>query len=395
MTRTQRPFPIAFRLLATACALLVLAVSATAASADEPTKQDVIDAREEKQAAEARLDAQRDELEAIQMRLTEQAFEVDRIEGLVEQTTAELLQVKQRIDRNAVRYRSLRRQLNDRAAEAFMDGPGSNLDLVLDATSFSELSDRLEFVDAVNASDASLAQEVANIGYELGLDEDRLNELQERQRAHATAARELEAKIQDELQRAEALKAQLAVEAEDYADKYAKTQKAYEELLERISVSSHSNVPMPPGWANVLQACPVAAPRAFGDGFGAPRYVGGYHPHRGIDIVAAEGTKVYAPFDGVATDATNSLGGIAVKVAGKYGYVYNAHLKSIARLGPVNAGDLIGYVSSTGLAGGTTPHDHFEFWPNVIPSNWPASYYGYSQIDGAINPYPLLVAACG
>ena len=395
MTRTQRPFPIAFRLLATACALLVLAVSATAASADDPTKQDVIDARQAKQAAEARLDAQRDELEAIQMRLTEQAFEVDRIEGLVEQTTAELLQVKQRIDRNAVRYGSLRRQLNDRAAEAFMDGPGSNLDLVLDATSFSELSDRLEFVDAVNASDASLAQEVANIGYELGLDEDRLSELQERQRAHATAARELKAKIQDELQRAEALKAQLAVEAEDYADKYAKTQKAYEELLERISVSSHSNVPMPPGWANVLQACPVAAPRAFGDGFGAPRYVGGYHPHRGIDIVAAEGTPVYAPFDGVATDATNSLGGIAVKVAGKYGYVYNAHLKSIAKLGPVHAGDVIGYVSSTGLAGGTTPHDHFEFWPNVIPSNWPASYYGYSQIDGAINPYPLLVAACG
>jgi murein DD-endopeptidase MepM/ murein hydrolase activator NlpD len=56
---------------------------------------------------------------------------------------------------------------------------------------------------------------------------------------------------------------------------------------------------------------------------------------------------------------------------------------------------VIGYVSSTGLAGGSTPHNHFEFWPNVIPANWPQSYYGYSQIDGAINPYPMLVAACG
>ncbi len=56
---------------------------------------------------------------------------------------------------------------------------------------------------------------------------------------------------------------------------------------------------------------------------------------------------------------------------------------------------MIGYVGSTGLAGGAANHNHFEFHPNVMPSSWPASYYGYSIIDDAINPYPLLVAACG
>jgi hypothetical protein len=30
-----------------------------------------------------------------------------------------------------------------------------------------------------------------------------------------------------------------------------------------------------------------------------------------------------------------------------------------------------------------------------MPSGWPASYYGQSIIEDAINPYPLLVAACG
>jgi murein DD-endopeptidase MepM/ murein hydrolase activator NlpD len=104
---------------------------------------------------------------------------------------------------------------------------------------------------------------------------------------------------------------------------------------------------------------------------------------------------VRAPFDGVASDASNLYGGTSVYVDGKYGRVYNAHLGSIAKLGPVSAGDVIGYVSSTGIAGGTTPHDHFEFFPNVMPANWPTSYYGYSQIDGRLNPYPLLVAACG
>ena len=46
---------------------------------------------------------------------------------------------------------------------------------------------------------------------------------------------------------------------------------------------------------------------------------------------------------------------------------------------------------------GDTPgvfHDHFECHPNVMPSQWPASPYGYSTYDGAINPYRLLVAAC-
>ena len=55
---------------------------------------------------------------------------------------------------------------------------------------------------------------------------------------------------------------------------------------------------------------------------------------------------------------------------------------------------MIGYVSSTGLAGGTTPHNHFEFHPNAMPATWPTSYYGYSVIADAVNPYPLLVEAC-
>ena len=154
-------------------------------------------------------------------------------------------------------------------------------------------------------------------------------------------------------------------------------------------------MPLPEGWQGVFEVCPVAQPRGFGDGFGAPRYVGGYHLHKGVDIVAPMGTPIYATFDGMATDATNIYGGTAVYVSGKYGATYNAHMTSIAKLGPVQAGDVIGYVGSTGLAGGVTNHNHFEFRPNVMPSNWIESYYGYSIIEDAINPYPLLVAACG
>lgn len=395
MTRPKRPFPVALRLLAAACALSLVATIAPAASAEDPIKQDLIDARQRERELEDQLAAKRAELDQIEASLVEAAFAVDQQEGLIEEVQVDLLRVQERIEQTQARYDALRRQLNDRAAEAFMQGPGSGLDLVLDATSLTELSDRLEFVDAVNASDASLAQEVANLSWQLGLDQDALQELKARELERLDRVRELEDQIEADLARAEALRAELAADVVAAAEATDTAQERWEDFLARTSVPAHSNVPMPPGWEKVLEVCPVDPPRGFGDGFGAPRYVGGYHPHRGVDIVAPLGTPVRAGFDGVATDSTNTFGGISVRVTGTYGYSYNAHLQSIAKLGSVKAGDIIGYVDSTGLAGGTTPHLHYEFWPNVIPADWPVSYYGYSVIDGSINPYPLLVAACG
>jgi len=135
----------------------------------------------------------------------------------------------------------------------------------------------------------------------------------------------------------------------------------------------------------------------FSDGFGAPRYTGHYHLHAGVDMLAARGQEIYAPFDGVARTSYNTLGGNAVYVTGQDGYVYNAHVDhySDKSNGPVKTGDVIGYVGDTGDAIGT-PHDHFEFHPFFpVPADWPVSFYGYRVIGTAINPYPLLVAACG
>ncbi len=127
----------------------------------------------------------------------------------------------------------------------------------------------------------------------------------------------------------------------------------------------------------VLRVCPVDEPRVYSDNWHAPRWGGGFHLHQGIDIFAPTGTPIRAPFDGLAVTADNSLGGIAVKVYGKTGYVYNAHLSAYGELGRVKAGDIIGFVGSTGNASG--PHNHFEYHPG----------------DGeAVNPFAFLNAVC-
>ena len=49
--------------------------------------------------------------------------------------------------------------------------------------------------------------------------------------------------------------------------------------------------------------------------------------------------------------------------------MYNAHLSAYGQLGPVEAGDVIGYVGATGDAGAN--HDHFEWHPSNGPRGGP------------------------
>ncbi len=134
------------------------------------------------------------------------------------------------------------------------------------------------------------------------------------------------------------------------------------------------------GTFGVFRYCPVRGPVEVTDGFGysvAKRPGTPAHIHQGNDMMAAEGQPIVAPFDGVAEAGRNWLGGNAVYVRGEAGFVYNAHLSAFGKLGKVKAGDVIGYVGSTGNAGG--PHDHFEWHPGN---------------GSAVDPYPYLMAVC-
>ena len=126
--------------------------------------------------------------------------------------------------------------------------------------------------------------------------------------------------------------------------------------------------------------CPVRGPHVVSDDFGAPRWVNkDYHAHMGNDILAPYGTPIVAPFDGRAVASANGLGGLAVKVFGEAGYVYNAHLSRYGTLGAVTAGTVVGYVGATGDAKGGAPHDHFEWHPGG---------------GGAVDPHALLLQVC-
>jgi murein DD-endopeptidase MepM/ murein hydrolase activator NlpD len=406
MTESARHFPRSTRAAVTAALLILVSVVSTAAAAAPPSKQDVERAKHRLQAIENALGEIQSQLAETQVRLNSVAADVELQEIALEKVTTDLIQTQERLDRARARYRKIQARLNERAVTAYMTGPASSIDFLLDAQNVTDLTDRLAYVDALAQSDAELSVDVTNLKNLLAAAEATLEDQQakaireldkaRRQKAEVSALFEQQQGLLDEQERLRSAAEQtFKTTKADYADWLAQ-QQASGGQAKGGRVWDGGDLPEP--YDHVLDACPVDQPRGFGDGFGAPRYAGGYHLHKGVDLVAPAGTAIRAAFDGYAYTSSNTLGGMVVFVVGRYGKVYNAHLSKYSENsnGQVSAGDVIGYVGDTGDAAGL-PHDHFEFHPNVMPRSgtWPRSYYGYSVIEDAINPYPLLVQACG
>ena len=403
MTRSDRSFPVGPRLLALCVAIAALLLCVPGAGA-APSSGDVQKAHTEFLQAQQRVQQIQSQISAIQVQLDAAVQRVEQQESELEQIQAQIAETKQRIADAKVRYEQIRERLNERAAQAFMSGPGTGLEFVLGATSLSDLSDRMEFVDVVAQTDAGLAQEVANLEAELQIQENDLEKLEADQKAKVAEAKAERDNIMALLQTQNQLRDQAQQIVQTTLTRYQNVQAQRKRHLRQLAqqtppVTTGPGTPsisLPKGYDNPLEVCPVDVPRTFGDGFGAPRYAGGFHLHAGNDILADYYTPIRAPFDGVAKKSYNTLGGNSEYVYGSQGYVYNAHLSRYSEnsSGPVKAGEVIGFVGDTGDAIGT-PHDHFEWHPNTILPNWPASSYGYSVIGSAVNPYPMLLDVCG
>ena len=132
----------------------------------------------------------------------------------------------------------------------------------------------------------------------------------------------------------------------------------------------------PPAQLTSIESCPVAGSSQYIDSWGDVR--SGGRRHEGVDMAASRGTPVLAVLAGEAEFKRSNLGGNAIWLIAPTGErFYYAHLDAWAGSSrEVSAGEVIGYVGSSGNAGGN--HLHFE------------ARVG----DEATNPYPLVQEAC-
>jgi len=140
---------------------------------------------------------------------------------------------------------------------------------------------------------------------------------------------------------------------------------------------------VPPARSTSGLVCPVNGAVSFSDTWGAPR--SGGRTHKGVDMSASRGTPLVAMETGQIYRLSNStLGGLSIYLLGNSGDVYYyAHLDAFADGlsggQKVSAGDLVGYVGTTGNSPSWIPHLHLGWQPGG--GSW-------------ANPYPIVNSIC-
>ena len=316
------------------------------------TQQDLKHSKHELQKAKDKYRAQTRKIRALQRVMNRLATRISRAEQEILRIETHLDKLQRQVMKLQVRAALLQAKLDERSREAYMSG-GVPILYVLTATSAADAASRMSFLTEMNRRDAVLARKV---------------------RETTDRVAQIEAEVVRGRQIVELRKRSLEMDRKELQRKMAESRRLVAKLSGRIDQIQTEISLMRP-----LAVCPVGGPHAVSDNFGDPRPEpgGGFHWHQGDDIMAATGTPILAPFDGVASVSHSFLGGLGVYVHGEYGFVYNAHLSQLGTLGPVQVGDVIGYVGSTGHSSG--PHDHFEWHP---------------ENGKAVDPYDYLMLVC-
>jgi murein DD-endopeptidase MepM/ murein hydrolase activator NlpD len=314
---------------------------------------------------------------AIEVRLAELEDEVREAEKDITQAEQDLSAVQARLEERLV---SLYKQRSSSVSVV--------VEVLLNEDDLASVLKRLDTVNDIAEKDQELFDEVT--GY-LEASWAAKEVLQQKQAEQAANLEKL-VRVEDETYQKlaassgqyEALKSQVSKLKAEIAKADAEATAAEKRRLqERIARqagkawdnSSDGTIQPPPF------TFPVRGAHSFADTWGAPR--SGGRVHRGTDVMAAEGTPLVAVVPGIISGLCPTdvgLGGISIYLRGNNGYVYfYCHLNRIAdgitRGVSVKAGQVVGYVGTTGNAGRNSPHLHFAMRPGG---------------GGSVNPYATL-----
>ena len=312
------------------------------------------------------LASARSALAGVQADLDRLAASYAQAETRLAQQQSAMADLRGKIDAVQARAARIRAGLVQRAREAYESGGLSTVDMLLSSSSFSQFSDRVQYLGSVAQGDSQLLLRSSLVKEELRRDRAALVRLSRRQAATVAELAAAKRDIAAQLAAAQALEAKLQA-------------RLSAERLAAAKAAAAAEATMP--GVGPLQACPVGQPRTFYDDFGDPRPSG--RTHQGIDMLAPLGTPIYAAQAGRFEQNYNDLGGISALVYAANGdYTYYAHMSSYAGVADgatVAAGTMIGHVGNTGDAQGGPFHLHFEYHPGG---------------GGAVDPYEDLVAVC-
>lgn len=295
------------------------------------------------------------------------------------------------------------------------NGTVSYWSVLFQATSFTDMLDRMYMVLQINQADKEALAQLDAAAQQV---ETAKTDLEEEMAALEVSRQELDktqAELDEKRAKADELLANLVARGEEYEalveqaeaesmeilqtidqKKLERTEAEQREYEEWLAQQEAQKPPAPPtdngstgdlggsgsaGEGNEVGGVTWLVPISYNylsSPFGMrlhPVY-GDYRLHNGVDLSAPEGTPIYASRAGQVIVATyGASGGNYVMIDhmdGTYTTMYLHMTRYVVHVGQnVNAGELIGYCGSTGVS--TGPHLHFSVFKNGVAVN-PADY---------------------
>ncbi len=397
-TRNTRKMLIALT-MAAVLAFSMFPVTAEAASSSEIRNQ-IEELKDEKAELQDKLKEIRSQYRANENEMADLVAQKDLIDQEISLLHEQVININTQItsfglliadkqdelDTAQARLAELNEKNKERIQAMEEEGSMSYWEVIFKANSFSDLLDRLNMVQEIAASDkrriaemSLVAEKVANAQAELETEKASL----EQTRTELDAA---QAELQAKRVEADELLRQLIAKGEEYELMIEESEQLQEDLMAEIAqaekdlkaaeyrewlatyvppttypsndTTPSTDVPSSSGWICPVPYYTLTSP--FGMRIHPIHKV--WKMHNGVDMAAAQGTPIYAAKSGKVTVASFQAGGAGYYVSINHGdgfssiYMHMTHF--IVSPGQyVTAGQVIGYVGSTG--GSTGPHLHF------------------------------------
>ena len=156
--------------------------------------------------------AARERKRSLQEQVVRLFDRLDHVSSVIESVQADIALARDRISELSAEIEARQQLLNQRAAEAYMAGPAGGLESLLGASSFTDLQDAVEFLDAISERDHDVLVSLEQRKVEIERQQARLEGLEMELRARRERLEATAADLVEKLQRQQALLRQRAEE---------------------------------------------------------------------------------------------------------------------------------------------------------------------------------------
>ena len=353
----------------------------------------VVAAAESLKDAQAKLPAAREAMSIATTRETEATAVYNTAASDLAASKAAYTAALSKVTSKEAEISQLQKKVDQFARSVYQQGQTSQWEIILESTSPSDLTTRLQNIKAVSNSTAKSLDELLGAKVQLASDAAAAEEVRIDMQRIANIASQALIDAQNAADKAAAAKVEVdkLVKQESAALKIAEDDKAevqaqYDELrAEQIRIAALSSSAGNQGPVDPQATGPLSWPLpgyAAGGGVGSRVHpVYGYRScHTGVDSGAPRGTPIRAAATGIvlSTTVSRAYGNMTLIDHGGGMVTMYAHQSRFA-VSPgqaVGNQEVIGYVGSTGFS--TGPHLHFEVHLNGVPYN-PMGWFGASR----------------